>query len=70
MSLQEKIMEYMQTKAKRPMSPEDLLYALALEADEIKQLPSVMEELERKNLLIQNRSGLFGLPKHMNLVIG
>ena len=45
------------------MSPEDLLYALALEADEIKQLPSVMEELERKNLLIQNRSGLFGLPK-------
>ena len=28
-----------------------------------------MEELERKNLLIQNRSGLFGLPKHMNLVI-
>ena len=70
MSLQEKIMEYMQTKAKRPMSQEDLLYALALEADEIKQLPSVMEELERKNLLIQNRSGLFGLPKHMNLVIG
>ena len=50
MSLQEKIMEYMQTKAKRPMSQEDLLYALALEADEIKQLPSVMEELERKNL--------------------
>lgn len=38
----------MQTKAKRPMSQEDLLYALALEADEIKQLPSVMEELERK----------------------
>ena len=70
MSLQEKIMKYMQTKAKRPMSQEDLLYALALEADEIKQLPSVMEELERKNLLIQNRSGLFGLPKHMNLVIG
>ena len=61
MSLQEKIMEYMQTKAKRPMSPEDLLYALALEADEIKQLPSVMEELERKNLLIQNRSGLLAL---------
>ncbi len=29
MSLQEKIMEYMQTKAKRPMSKEDLLYALA-----------------------------------------
>ena len=70
MSLQEKIMEYMQTKAKRPMSQEDLLYALALEADEIKQLPSVMEELERKNLLIQNRSGLFGLPKHMNGDIG
>ena len=63
MSLQEKIMEYMQTKAKRPMSQEDLLYALALEADEIKQLPSVMEELERKNLLIQNRSGLFGFTK-------
>ena len=70
MSLQEKIMKYMQTKAKRPMSQEDLLYALALEADEIKQLPSAMEELERKNLLIQNRSGLFGLPKHMNLVVG
>ena len=70
MSLQEKIMKYMQTKAKRPMSQEDLLYALALEADEIKQLPSAMEELERKNLLIQNRSGLFGLPKHMNGDIG
>lgn len=48
MSLQEKIMKYMQTKAKRPMSQEDLLYALALEADEIKQLPSAMEELKRK----------------------
>ena len=56
MSLQEKIMKYMQTKAKRPMSQEDLLYALVLEADEIKQLPSAMEELERKNLLIQNQA--------------
>ena len=59
MSLQEKIMEYMQTKAKRPRSQEDLLYTLALKADEIKQLPSAMDELELKNLLILNQSGLF-----------
>ena len=65
MSLQEKIMEYMQTKAKRPMSQEDLLYALALEADEIKQLPSVMEELERKNRLITDSiyRRITGFPK-------
>ena len=69
MSLQEKIMKYMQTKAKRPMSQEDLLYALALEADEIKQLPSAMEELERKNLLIQNRSGLFETRRTVHLGI-
>ena len=29
-----------------------------------------MEKLEQGNILIQNRSGLFGLPKHMNLIVG
>lgn len=70
MKLQDKIMDYMQNKSKKPMSQEALLEALSLEPEEIKSLPSVMEELEQKNLLIQNRSGLFGLPKHMNLIIG
>lgn len=70
MNLEEKIIDYMQNKAKKPMSPGEILDALALEAEEIKQLPQTMEKLEQGNILIQNRSGLFGLPKHMNLIVG
>lgn len=70
MNLEEKIIDYMQNKAKKPMSPEEILDALALDAEEIKQLPQTMEKLEQENILIQNRSGLFGLPKHMNLIVG
>lgn len=70
MSLQERIMKYMQNCAKKPMSQEQLLTVLNLHDEEIRELVPALEELERKNLLIQNRSGLFGLPGHMNLVIG
>lgn len=70
MNLQEKIMDYMQNKAKKPMSQEALIEALTIQEKEINQLSIVLEDLERQNLLIQNRSGLFGLPKHMNLIIG
>lgn len=70
MSLQERIMKYMQERAKKPMSQEELLTALDLHDEEIRELVPAMEELVRKNLLIQNRSGLYGLPSHMNLVIG
>lgn len=70
MSLQERIMKYMQECAKKPMSQEQLLTALDLHDEEIRELAPALEELERKNLLIQNRSGLFGLPSHMNLIIG
>lgn len=70
MNLQEKIMDYMQNKAKKPMSQEALIEALTIQEKEINQLSIVLEDLEKQNLLIQNRSGLFGLPKHMNLIIG
>lgn len=70
MSLQERIMKYMQECAKKPMSQEQLLSALDLHDEQVRELAPALEELERKNLLIQNRSGLFGLPAHMNLIIG
>lgn len=70
MNLQERIMQYMQNHAKRPMSQEALLKALNINDEQINEFSTAMEELEQNNSLIQNRSGLFGLPEQMNLVIG
>ena len=70
MNLQERIMQYMQNHAKRPMSQEALLSALNITDEQINEFSAAMEDLEQHNLLIQNRSDLFGLPEQMNLVIG
>lgn len=70
MNLQDKIMQYMQNEAKKPVTQADLVDALSLQAEEINGLSKALEALEKENLLIQNRSGLFGLPKHMNLIVG
>ena len=70
MNLQECIMQYMQKQAKRPMSQEALLKALNITDEQINDFTTAMETLTQNNLLIQNRSGLFGLPEQMNLVIG
>lgn len=70
MNLQAYILQYMKKHAKKPMSQEALLKALNIKDEQINDFSTAMEELEQNNLLIQNRSGLFGLPEHMNLVIG
>lgn len=70
LNLRKLVLQYMKEQAKKPMSQEALIEALQLRGEDIRQFRDVMEELERENILIQNRSGLFGLPAHMNLIIG
>ncbi|WP_196604562.1 ribonuclease R [Pectinatus haikarae] len=70
MQLQERVLDYMENKASRPVSEEDIATGLQLNNEELIQLFTVLDNLELQGLIVRNRNDLCGIPSQMNLVIG
>ncbi|MDO4203821.1 MAG: ribonuclease R [Selenomonadaceae bacterium] len=69
-TMQERILSYLKESAKRPLSAEDLAKELRLKGRAVTEYWKAMKELEETAAVICNRSGLYGLPGQMNLVVG
>ena len=65
----EKIMDFMQSGVSRPLSAGAIAELMGFDPNDEKFL-AALDELERTAALIKNRSNLYGLPAHMNLVVG
>lgn len=70
MELRKRILDYMENKASRPVSEEDIAEGLQLNNEELIQLFTILDELEQEGCIVRNRNDLYGLPRLMNLVIG
>lgn len=70
MQLQERVLDFMENQASRPVSEEDIANGLTLNNEELIQLFSVLDDMESRGLIVRNRNDLCGLPSQMNLVVG
>ncbi|WP_196594451.1 ribonuclease R [Pectinatus sottacetonis] len=70
MELQQRILYYMKNNASGPVSDETIAEALKLTNEELIELFSALDDLEKQGLIVCNRNDLYGLPSQMNLVAG
>ena len=69
-TVKERIRAFMREDAYRPLPIGELLMGLGFSGEEEPLLSSALAALETEGAVIRNRSGLYGLPSHMNLVVG
>ena len=67
--VKERVRAFMREDAYRPLPEEELRAGLGLDAEEA-LLGTALAALEAEGVIIRNRSGLYGLPSRMNLVVG
>lgn len=70
MQLEEKILDYIENKTSHPVSEDDIAQELALNNEDLTQLFTVLDNMEKEGKVVRNRSNLFGLPAQMNLIVG
>lgn len=68
--MKEKIISYMRDEVRRPITAESLAEELAIRGAALEPFFEALSELEQTAAVIRNRSGLYGLPERMNLVVG
>lgn len=70
MNLREKILEFMQKEAYKPLTSEDLAEEMAIKGKELASFWEVLDELEAEAAVIKTRFDKYGVPERMNLVVG
>ncbi|MGP1585066.1 MAG: ribonuclease R [Schwartzia sp. (in: firmicutes)] len=70
MEMKDQILTYMREGAFRPLSADALAEGMKRTGAARKAFDAALAELEQSAAVIKNRSGLYGLPEHMNLVVG
>ncbi|MBO6210953.1 MAG: ribonuclease R, partial [Schwartzia sp.] len=68
--MKEKIISYMRDEVRRPITAESLAEELGVRGAALEPFFEALSELEKTAAVIRNRSGLYGLPERMNLVVG
>jgi ribonuclease R len=70
MILKDKILEFMKKEAYKPLTAEELAEQMELKGTELKELWTVLAELEGNADIIKTRYDKYGVPERMNLVVG
>ncbi|MBO4853231.1 MAG: ribonuclease R [Schwartzia sp.] len=68
--MKDKILNYMRDTVRRPITAEALAEELGVVGAALEPFFEALSELEQTAAVIRNRSGLYGLPERMNLVVG
>lgn len=72
MNFDEKVLEFMRSKAYRPLTAEELAHKIGVVSGkrDYKKFIKLLEEMEQDGKVIKTRYGRYGLPEKMNLVVG
>lgn len=71
MDKRQMILDFMATKAYRPLTLEELIAHFEIkEVEEIKEFTQLLRDMEEKGQVILTRKNRYGLPQQMNLVVG
>ncbi|WP_352418959.1 ribonuclease R [Proteiniborus sp.] len=70
MNTKEKIVEFMEKQAYKPMLREELARAFEIEVVEYKDFFKLLDEMENEGLIIKTHKDRYGIPEKMNLVVG
>jgi len=70
MNTKEKIIEFMEKQAYKPMLKEELAKAFEIEPADYRAFYKILDEMENEGLIIKTHKDRYGIPEKMNLVVG
>ena len=70
MSARQKLLNYLQENAEKPLKAEELYERFDIDKDQQNVFDEILEELVDKGLLVKNSSGQYGIPEKFNLIAG
>lgn len=70
MASRQEVLDFMKARSYSPMDPEALVMAMGMEAGRRQSLERMLKRLEKEGLVVRTRSGRYGVPERMNLVVG
>lgn len=70
MNIKDKILEFMDEKAYKPMKLDELISSFKISRDEIKMFKDVLKSMEKEGLIIKTRTEHYGLTDKMGLLTG
>jgi ribonuclease R len=68
--LKENVISKLRESSERPLSIKDIARKLGVKQGSIRSLKTALKELSESGELVQTRGKRFGLPEHMNLIVG
>ncbi len=68
--LAETIVKYLEEKTTGPNTAEELVLGMKLKGNDLKNIWTVLEEMERDGSVVKTRFATYGLPKRMGMVVG
>ena len=70
MSIKEKIIEFMEQIAYKPMERGQLAKKFDIDKDQNKEFFKILADMEKDGSIIRTKNNLYGIPEKMNLVVG
>ncbi len=70
MNTKEKIVEFMEKQAYKPMLREDLAEAFEIETIDHRDFFKLLDQMEKEGLIIKTHKDRYGIPEKMNLSVG
>ncbi len=70
MSARESILDFMNKKAYKPISADELLKTFEIPKADTKAFVNLLDQMEKDGEIIQTRSKLYGVPNRMDLIVG
>jgi len=70
MGIKSNIIDFMEEKLYKPMLREELAIQFGITGKDIKEFYKVLDEMEKEGIIIQTKSGRYGLVSKMNLIVG
>lgn len=70
MNTKEKIIEFMEKQAYKPMLREELARAFEIDSVDYREFYKLLDEMEKEGLIIKTHKERYGIPEKMNLVVG
>lgn len=70
MNTKEKIIEFMEKQAYKPMLREELARAFEIDSVDYRDFYKLLDEMEKEGLIIKTHKERYGIPEKMNLVVG
>ena len=70
MKIKEKLLDYMERSAYKPMLKKELMEAFDIDKGQRKEFGETLKDMEKEGLIIQTKSKRYAVPERLDLVVG